>query len=300
VRQNKWARRLVIALIFNVTMFEELNMEVSSEGLSAEQIAELTDLVREVHGFDFSDYTKASLKRRITRVMQIKKMRFSDLKDILINNNQFFQEFLEEITVNVTEMFRDPSFYKALNSQVLHHLSSYQHIKIWSAGCSSGEEVYSMAILMHNEGLYEKSLIYGTDINATVLLEASKGVYSSRNIKNYAGNYSLSGLNGSLTDYFTTIYDAATIHSKFKANTLFSVHNLISDAVLNEFQLIVCRNVFIYFETQLQERILNLFYRSLCPNGFICLGSKETIRSDFFKMKFRVINQKENIYQKIG
>lgn len=275
-------------------------MDASSEGLTTEQITELIDLVKEVHSFDFSDYTKASLKRRITRIMLIKKIRFYDLKHKLINDHLFFQEFLEEITVNVTEMFRDPSFYKALNSQVLPYLSTYPQIKIWSAGCASGEEPYSLAILMQYTGLKEKTFIYGTDINATVLSDARKGIYSLRNIKNHAENYQLSGLSGSLTDHFTTMYDAATIHSGLKVRTLFSVHNLISDGIFNEFQLICCRNVFIYFEIQLQEKILNMFYNSLCPHGFLCLGSKETIRSDIFKMKFKVINQKENIYQKIG
>jgi chemotaxis protein methyltransferase CheR len=275
-------------------------MDVLSQGLTTEQITELIDLVKEVHGFDFSNYTKASLKRRLMRVMQIKKLSFYDLKRALVNEQQFFQDFLEEITVNVTEMFRDPSFYKAVKSEVLPYLSTYQHIKIWSAGCSTGEEVYSLAILLQEAGLTDKSFIYGTDINTLVLKDARKGIYSFRNIKGYAENYQLSGLRGSLTDYFTTMYDAATIHSELKLNTLFSVHNLISDTVFNEFQLITCRNVFIYFETKLQEKILELFYNSLCPHGFLCLGSKETIRSDIFKKKFKEINQKENIYQKIG
>ncbi len=275
-------------------------MNALPESLTTEQIAELIDLVKRVHGFDFSDYTKASLKRRITRIMMIKKIGFYDLKHLLVNNPSFFQEFLEEITVNVTEMFRDPGFYKALSRLVLPYLSTYQQIKIWSAGCSSGEEPYSLAILLNEARLKERAFIYGTDINTVVLKEARKGIYSFRNIKNYAENYTLSGLRGSLTDHFTTMYDAAAIHNELKTNTLFTVHNLISDTAFNEFQLICCRNVFIYFETPLQEKILNLFYNSLCPHGFLCLGSKETIRSDLFKMKFKVIDQKENIYQKIG
>ena len=232
--------------------------------------------------------------------MMLKKLEFYDLKHVLVNDPHFFQQFLEEITVNVTEMFRDPSFYKALYSQVLPYLSSYQHIKIWSAGCASGEEAYSLAILMQEGGLKERSFIYGTDINTEVLTTARKGIYSFRNIKGYAENYQLVGLKGTLTDHFTTLYEAATIYSELKKNTLFSVHNLISDTVFNEFQLISCRNVFIYFETHLQEKILELFYKSLCPHGFLCLGSKETIRSDVFKKKFKEINSKENIYQKIG
>jgi chemotaxis protein methyltransferase CheR len=273
---------------------------VSKDLITGEQLNELIDIVKKIHGFDFSDYTEASFKRRLARIMMLKKLEFYDLKHLLVNNTGFFQEFLEEITVNVTEMFRDPAFYKALRSQVIPYLSTYQHIKVWSAGCSSGEEVYSLAILLDEEKLGKKSFIYGTDINTEVLNEARKGIYSLRKIKSYAENYLFTGLPGSLTDYFTMMYDAAAIHSELKQNTLFSVHNLISDTGFNEFQLISCRNVFIYFETELQYKILDLFYKSLCPLGYLCLGNKETIRSDAFRKKFKVINQKENIYQKIG
>ncbi|MDB5286225.1 MAG: chemotaxis protein CheR [Mucilaginibacter sp.] len=277
-----------------------MNAAINKDTLTAQQIFELIDLVKKIHRFDFSDYTKASLKRRLERIMMLKKFSFYDLKHELVNNPDFFQGFLEEITVNVTEMFRDPVYYKSLNNQVLPYLSTYQNIKIWCAGCSSGEEVYSLAILLKKEQLSKKSFIYGTDINTEVLKEARKGVYSLRKIKSYAENYLFTGLPGFITDYFTIMYDVAAIHNELKDNTLFSVHNLISDAIFNEFQMITCRNVFIYFETELQERILDLFYKSLCPLGYLCLGNKETIRSDFFRKKFKVINQKENIYQKIG
>jgi chemotaxis protein methyltransferase CheR len=272
----------------------------SKDAISSEQLKELIDIIKRIHGFDFSDYTEASFKRRLARIMMLKKLEFYDLKHILVNDVGFFQEFLEEITVNVTEMFRDPAFYKALKNQVVPYLSTYQHVKIWCAGCSSGEEVYSLAILLNEEKLGKKSFIYGTDINTEVLNEARKGIYSLRKIKSYAENYLFTGLPGSLTDHFTMMYDAAAIHSELKQNTLFSVHNLISDTGFNEFQMISCRNVFIYFETELQYKILDLFYKSLCPLGYLCLGNKETIRSDAFRKKFKVINQKENIYQKIG
>lgn len=274
-------------------------MQKEQEILSVQQLDDLIDLIKKFHGFDFSCYSKASLKRRVLRIMQNKKQGFYDLKHTLLNNQAFFQEFLDEITVNVTEMFRDPSFYKALNNQVIPYLSSYQHIKAWSAGCSSGEEVYSLAILFNEAGIRQKSFIYGTDINTEMVKEARKGIYSLKKIKSYAENYQFSGLKGSLTDHFTIMYDAATVHSELKHNTLFSIHNLVSDAIFNEFQLISCRNVFIYFESELQEKILELFYNSLAPLGFLCMGSKETIRSDRFKKKFKVINSKENIYQKI-
>lgn len=275
-------------------------MPLSVETISTPQITEIIDLVKKLYGFDFGSYTKASLKRRVSRIMQLQKLQFYDLRHILVNDRSFFQHFLEEITVNVTEMFRDPTFYKAFNHQVIPYLASYQHSKIWCAGCSSGEEVYSLAILLHQAGLRKKSFIYGTDINTECLKEARKGIYSLRKVKSYAENYQMSGLEGSITDHFTLAYDAATIHSELKQNTLFSVHNLVSDSVFNEFQLITCRNVFIYFEIALQEHILELFYKSLAPLGFLCLGAKETIRSDYFRKKFKVINQKENIYQKIG
>jgi len=275
-------------------------MDSAAFVLSGSQLTDIIDLVKKVHGFDFSCYSKASLKRRVLRVMQLKKLQFYDLKHILVNDHHFFQEFLDEITVNVTEMFRDPSYYKALNNTVVPYLSTYQHIKIWSAGCSSGEEVYSLAILMNEAGLKQKSFIYGTDVNSEMITEARKGIYSLRRIKSYTENYQYCGLKGSLTDHFTIMYDAATIHSELKQNTLFSVHNLISDGVFNEFNLISCRNVFIYFESELQERVLELFYNSLVPLGFLCMGSRETIRSEKFKKRFKVINSKENIYQKIA
>jgi chemotaxis protein methyltransferase CheR len=280
-------------------MAGKLIMNEPAKSVTNEELADIIDLVRQVHGFDFSDYSKASFKRRVNRVLMIKKLDVFDLKHSIINSQSFFQDFLEEVTVNVTEMFRDPTFFKALCTDVMPYLSTWQHIKIWSAGCSSGEEVYSLAILMNQLGMKNKSFIYGTDVNTVVLKEAKKGIYSLRNVKSYTENYQLSGLSGSLTEHFTTMYDAATIHSELKVNTLFSVHNLISDTVFNEFQLITCRNVFIYFETALQEHVLDLFYKSLAPHGFLCLGSKETIRSDKFKKKFRPVNNKENIYQKI-
>jgi len=275
-------------------------MNAAMPDISALEIAELAETVLESHGFDFSEYSKASLKRRIVRVMMIKKLNFADLKQQLGNNPVFFQDFLEEVTVNVTEMFRDPTFYKALERDVAPHLASLQRVKIWSAGCSSGEEAYSLAILMNQFGFKDKTFICGTDVNMSVLKDARKGTYTLRSMKTNAENYRLCGLPGVLNDHFTTSYDTMSIRTELKQNVLFSVHNLVSDVVFDEFNLISCRNVFIYFETSLQEQILDVFYRSLRPNGYLCLGSKETIRSDRFKKKFKPVNTKENIYQKVG
>lgn len=275
-------------------------MTTSAGTLTESQLYELIDLVRKIHGFDFSNYSKASLKRRLSRIIMLKKIEFDQLQRLLINDPDFFQWFLDEVTVNVTEMFRDPAFYKALSVQVVPFLANFPHIRVWSAGCSSGEEVYSLAILLNEFGLNPKSFIYGTDINSEMLDEARKGIYSNRKIKNYSENYRQCGLPGSVTDHFAVMHDSANIRSELKQNTLFSIHNLVSDNIFNEFQLISCRNVFIYFEADLQEKILGMFYKSLCPHGFLCLGSKEAIRFPEFKNKFKAINAKENIYQKIG
>ena len=267
--------------------------------LTDPELQELTDLVKETHGFDFSNYSKASLKRRLSRIITLKKVGFDDLKEALTNNPDFFRWFLNEVTVNVTEMFRDPSFYKAVNSLVVPHLPEFKNIRVWSAGCSSGEEVYSLAILLNQAKLNAESFIYGTDINTAMIEEAQKGIYNMRKIKSYAENYKSCELPGALTDYFNVMNDVASIKNELKQNTLFSTHNLVTNDAFNEFQIISCRNVFIYFDAELQEKILGLFYKSLCPNGFLCLGSKETIRFPEYKNKFKVISQKENIYQKV-
>jgi len=267
--------------------------------LTDSELHELIELVNETHGFDFSNYSKASLKRRLSRIVTLKKVGFEGLKEALANNPDFFRWFLNEVTVNVTEMFRDPSFYKALNTLVVPRLSEFKNVRVWSAGCSSGEEVYSLAILLNKAGLKVEPFIYGTDVNTAMVEEALKGTYSMHKIKSYAENYKSCELPGSLTDHFNVMNDVASIKRELKQHTLFSTHNLATNDAFNEFQVISCRNVFIYFEAALQERILGLFYKSLCPNGFLCLGSKETIRFPEYKNKFKVVSQKENIYQKV-
>lgn len=268
--------------------------------ISFEQIEELIEWINKIHGFDFSGYSRASLKRRITRIMQLQHLSLYELKSLLVNNSGFFEEFLIEVTVNVTEMFRDPTFFKSVREKVLPYLSSFQRIKVWNAGCSTGEELYSFAILLDHEKLYSRSFLYGTDINRNVLNTAKKGIYNLKLMKQYSENYQLSGASGSLSDYYVAKYDAATIVNNLRKNILFSVHNLVSDGVFNEFQLISCRNVMIYFDVELQNKVINLFYESLCPLGFLCLGSKETLRNAELAKKFKVVDRVENIYQKIG
>ena len=223
-----------------------------------------------------------------------------DLKALLVNDGDFFEEFIVQITVNVTEMFRDPFFYEAFGEKVVPYLASYQRIKVWNAGCSTGEELYSFAILLKLAGFLERSFLYGTDINPQVLEQAKKAIYNLSSMKSYSENYHNAGFSGSLADFYVAQYDAAAISHELKKNTLFSVHNLVSDSVFNEFQVVSCRNVLIYFNSELQARVIQLFYDSLCPFGFLCLGSKETLRGSGIEEQFKVIDKAGNIYQKIG
>ena len=277
----------------------ELNNKIAVM-ITFEELEEIIDVVKNLHGYDVSGYTKSSLKRRVTRIMELNKLDLVELKSKLINQPGFSTYFAQEITVNVTEMFRDPEFYKALKNDVFPYLATYPHIKLWSAGCSTGEEVYSLAILLKEAGLYPRSFIYGTDINARVLEKAKRGIYSLAKVKEYSENFIKTDPKSSLSEYYTAMYNAATINNSLKKNVLFSQHNLVSDRVFNEFQLVTCRNVLIYFDTNLQEKVLDLFYNSLCHLGFLCLGSKESLINFKNAEKFKVVNKKHNIYQKIG
>jgi chemotaxis protein methyltransferase CheR len=269
------------------------------ETISYEQLSDLINLIRNIHGFDFSDYSAASLKRRVTRIMQLQKLDLFDLRTLLTNDADYFESFLIEVTVNVTEMFRDPPFYQSLSTHVIPYLRSYQRVKVWNAGCSTGEELYSFAILFLEENLYDRTFFYGTDVNNEVLEYAKNGIYELQKMKQYSENYHKTGTSHTLSDYYTARYDAAKINRALKKNVLFSVHNLASDGVFNEFQVISCRNVLIYFNTDLQKRVIDLFYNSLANFGFLCLGSKETLRSDEIG-RFKIIDKKNNIYQKIA
>ena len=274
-------------------------VETSIETISDVELKSLIHLIKKVHSFDFSNYTKASFKRRISRVMDLEKLSYFDLKNQLVNNASYFDHFLAEVTVNTTEMFRDPLFFKAVNETIIPYLKSYQHIKVWSAGCSTGEELYSLAILFLAENIYNRSFFYGTDVNQDVLNLAKEGIYDLQKMKLYSENYIQLGTNISLANYYTANYDAAALNRVLKQNILLSVHNLVSDGAFNEFQLITCRNVLIYFDLELQSKVISLFYNSLANFGFLCLGSKESIRNNELAKKFKIIDKKNNIYQKI-
>lgn len=276
-------------------MLQRNSLEISTGELNS-----LIILIKNIYGFDFENYSVASLKRRFIRFMNDQKLSCFDLSNRLTNDAEFFECLLKAVTVNVTDMFRDPYVFRYINSQIIPYLSSYPHIKIWSAGCSTGEELYSMAILLTEGGLYDRSFLYGTDINSEVLASAKKGIYNLKKMKVYSANYLEVCGKKSLSQHYTANYDAALINRSLKKNVLFSFHNLVSDAPFNEFQIILCRNVLIYFNTDLQETVIRLLYNSLANLGFLCLGSKETIRNTEWRKKFRLVDQKSNIYQKIS
>lgn len=257
----------------------------------------LNDLL-DTYGYDFNDYSKASLKRRINRLFTLDRFpSFAEFRYRIRSDESYLKRFVEEITVNVTEMFRDPAFYKALRSEVLPVLATYPLIRIWHAGCSTGEEVYSMAILLHEANLLHKSLLYATDINPDVLDKAKEKIFPLAQMKQYSENYIESGGKSDFSSYYTAAYDRARFDKKLTEKMIFATHNLVSDRSFNEFQLIMCRNVMIYFDKDLQDRVLRLFDQSLEPLGFLALGSKETLRFSGIASKYKQLG-KEKIWRK--
>ncbi len=250
------------------------------------------------YGYDFTEYAKASMKRRLTRLITIDNFpNFNAFRNRVRMDEHYFNRFIEEVTVNVTEMFRDPRFYLQLREAVLPVLSGYPFIKIWHAGCSTGEEVYSMAILLQEAGLLEKSLLYATDINPAVLENINKGIFPLRHMKQYSENYILAGGKNDFSNYYTANYDNAMFSKHFAHRMVTSTHNLVSDGSFNEFQLILCRNVLIYFEKSLQDRAIRLFDASLEAGGFLALGSKESLKYIDLYKRYQPVG-KEKIWQK--
>jgi chemotaxis protein methyltransferase CheR len=257
----------------------------------------LTDLL-DHYGYDFNDYSKASLKRRIQRLYSLDKFpSFAEFRYRIRNDEAYLKRFVEEITVNVTEMFRDPGFYEALRKEVLPMLATYPLIRIWHAGCSTGEEVYSLAIVLKEANLLQKSLLYATDINPDVLERAKEGIFPLSQMKQYSENYIAAGGKHDFSTYYTSGYDRARFDSALSERMIFATHNLVSDRSFNEFQLILCRNVMIYFDKELQDRVLQLFDQSLETLGFLALGSKETIRFSPLASTYKQLGR-EKIWRK--
>jgi chemotaxis protein methyltransferase CheR len=251
------------------------------------------------YGYDFRNYAKASMGRRIRHRLSRSSLKtISEMQNRVLNDKQFFETLLLDLTINVTEMFRDPSFFKTLREIVIPELKEQSFVKLWHAGCSSGEEVYSMAIVLKEEGLNNNTLIYATDVNEAALCKAKKGVFPIGKMKDYTRNYLSAGGLASLADYYTARYDHAIIDRALKDHIVFSDHNLVTDRVFGEMSMIVCRNVLIYFSKELQDRVIKLFRDSLRPGGFLCLGSKETIQFSEYSDDFENVLEKERIYRK--
>ena len=257
----------------------------------------LTDIYN-LYGYDFTQYSKASLQRRINSFYT--KSKITDYAEFLekLAYQPYFTNFIEEITVNVTEMFRDPSFYKALKEKVIPVLATYPFIRVWHAGCSTGEEVYSLAILLKEAGILDKSLLYATDINESVIKNAKSGIFPIQIMKNYTENYVSAGGLADFSTYYQANYNLAKFDASLTKRMVFSTHNLVSDSSFNEFQLIICRNVLIYFNQELQDKVLQLFDKSLEKLGFLALGSKESLRFSIVADKYTQIDTKDKLWRK--
>ena len=260
----------------------------------------ILEAIYQKYGYDFRNYAKASLRRRLRyRLSQSNLETISEMQHKLLNDKEFFDTLLLDLTINVTEMFRDPSFFKALREIVISELKKQPFIKVWHAGCSSGEEIYSTAILLKENGMYESSLIYATDTNEMVLDKAKSGIFPIEKMKDFTVNYRKAGGIASFADYYTARYDNAIMDNSLKKNIVFSNHNLVTASVFGEMDLIMCRNVLIYFNRELQDRVFRLFMDSLRPGGFLCLGSKETVRFSSLSGNFENVIEKERVYRRI-
>ncbi len=269
------------------------------EDLSHQELMEITELVHKLYRYDFREYAKASLKRRLLRIMDRYDMDFQQFLISLKSKPTFIQQFITELTVNVTEIFRDPYVFAAIEKDVLPALAVRDKIRVWHAGCSSGEEVISTAILFEEAGLLRKSSFIGTDLNPNVVFEAKTGLYKKAMIEKFASNYTEIPGKHSLNQYFQDERDKLRILPSIHERCSFAIHNLVSDTSPGQFDLIICRNVYIYFELSLQEKVLKLLYNSLKPGGFLCLGSKESIRFTGLANKFEVVNAEARIFRKL-
>jgi chemotaxis protein methyltransferase CheR len=249
--------------------------------------------------YDFRGYAPASLKRRLGSALQcFGCSSLSQLQDRLLREPTLFATLLDFLTVQVSDMFRDPAYFRALRDKVVPLLRTYPSLKVWVAGCSTGEEVYSMAILLKEEGLLERSLLYATDINAAALERAQAGIYDAVRIGGFTENHSRSGARSSLSDYYTAAYGKAMFDKSLKSNMVFADHSLSTDSAFSEVQLVSCRNVLIYFDRRLQDRALGLFRDSLCHKGFLGLGAQETLRFSAHSGAFSSFVADDKIFRK--
>jgi chemotaxis protein methyltransferase CheR len=265
-----------------------------------DQLDALVKSIAQHYGIDFSEYAPASLRRRISVILRSEHLsNIPELQQRVLSDPIALQRFVHGISVNVTSMFRDPSFYLTVRRDIVPMLATYPFIRLWHAGCSTGEEVYSMAIILHEEGLYDRVRIYATDFDAIAVEGAKQGIYPLGSMKEYSANYLNSGGKDSLSTYYTADAQNALFRKHLKRNIVFAQHNLASDSSFNEFHVVLCRNVLIYFNGDLRERVLGLLHDSLRTFGVLGLGSKESLRLSPLKACYDDISAKERLYKKV-
>ncbi len=259
----------------------------------------LLEAIHKRHGYDFRHYSKTSIKRRLTQRLRLSKFKtFSDMLPGILYDDDFINVLLKDLSITVTEMFRDPPFFETFRKHIVPIIKENSFTKIWHAGCATGEEVYSTAIILEEENLLDQVRLYATDFNNNSLKIAREGIYSPDKIKKYSQNYHASGGENSLSDFYHAIYSSVKINEDLKRNITFANHNLVTDKSFGEMNVILCRNVLIYFDTILQDKIFSLFRDSLCDNGILCLGNSETLEfSDCYK-HFSVISKFNKMYIK--
>lgn len=261
----------------------------------------LLEAIYQRYGYDFRGYSRASLQRRVEQNRLVQGLpSISALQHAILHDTTAFGSLLAALTINVTEMFRDPGFYASFRQRVVPFLQTYPFIKVWHAGCATGEEVYSTAILLKEEGLYDRCQIYATDIDKQALDQARRGIFPSSQLRRYQDNYARSGGKGDLSAYCMERYDHVIMDPDLKRNIVFADHDLVTDQVFGEMQVVLCRNVLIYFTKPLQNRVLDLFRDSLDLGGILCLGSKESLRFSSCADRFEALDLDHRIYRKLN
>jgi chemotaxis protein methyltransferase CheR len=261
----------------------------------------LLEGIVERYGYDFRDYARPSLDRRIRAFMKEEGLPTSHiLRERILADSDYLRRFISNMTVNVTSMFRDPALYAIIRRDVVPVLRTFPFIRIWHAGCATGQEVYSMAILMQEEGLYDRCRIYATDMDDSALRVAKDGIYSLHAMRKYTANYIAAGGTGAFSDYYTAKYNNAIVNSGLRKNVVFANHNLVSDGSFNEFHVVLCRNVMTFFNEKLQKRVHGLFHQSLAMFGYLAVGTKETLIPGGLSDAYREVDAKHRLYRKIA
>lgn len=272
---------------------------IKLEEVETIEIELLLEAIFRYYGYDFRNYAFPFIQRRINHRVRVEKLNsISALQEKLLRDPNVFGNLLSDFSINVTEMFRDPTFFKSLRTKVIPFVKDSPAIRIWHVGCSSGEEVYSMAILLHEEGIYEKTKIYATDINERIIAKAKQSTFPLDGMQRYTKNYIEAGGKRAFSEYYMAVDDKVFFHPFLQKNVVFAQHNLVSDQSFNEFDIIICRNVLIYFNKELQNDVHKLLYNSLSSSGFLGLGKREGIKFSSYENHYREFDASEKLYRK--